>query len=413
MSNREKIIAWRTKWFARICHPDFGPITPETIRQKLGCCVCDPNREAPSPCNDCVEDFLWKRGERINSQCEMKLTTIDKAHTKQITELKRQLADHDSSAINTLRKSNDEKDAEIVTLQTKIAGKDKALDDWEKTYNDRLAEGMADQQIINSLRSDLDAQKQTAQVYLNKALVLINHISNISGENIPEDVRKAMSSFSKTKLAKSYHIDRLLVATKSSQTEESQASSSPGAQRIIGEVNNAISQALDSDPMMTKLAEKLVGAGFMNEIKKLILSKELSLSQVNQFKELFVRDLAIKTRDWFTNREYYGEVKDNFFVRCIDGKIAELENSQCHFAQFKCDKTGEIFGTIVVESNLESSAKFMNNCVRDPPKEVLAFNQRKRDEKRDENKRKKDEKAQAKSSKRRKSEDGASGDKSG
>ena len=73
--------------------------------------------------------------------------------------------------------------------------------------------------------------------------------------------------------------------------------------------------------------------------------------------------------------------------------------------------TAEIFGTIVVESNLESSAKFKNNCVRDPTDEVIAYNQKKREE----NKRKKDEKAQAKCSKRRKSEDqdSASGDKSG
>ena len=112
--------------------------------------------------------------------------------------------------------------------------------------------------------------------------------------------------------------------------------------------------------------------------------------------------MSVKTRDWFTNRPYYEEVKNYFFARCADGKIAELENSQCHFAQFKCDQTGEIFGTIVVESNLESTAKFKNNCVRDSPDEVIEFNKRIREE----NKRKKDEKAQAKNTKRRKSEEG-------
>ena len=414
MSDREKIIAWRTKIFNRLCHPDFGPITPETIRQKFGKCVCDSKREIPSPCNDCVEHFLWKRGERINTQCELKLTTVDKAHTKQVTELKRQLADHDASAITTLRKNITDNEAEILSLQTKIIGKDKALDDLRTEYNDRLAEGIADQDIINSLKSDLEKEKQNSQVYYNKSMVLIGHITKVSGENIPDDVRKAMASFNKTKLAKTYHLDRLLIANKSIQTEVSQSSSSPGAQQIIAEVSNAIDQSLTSDSTMNKLAEHMVKADFLNLLKKFLLSKELSNSQTNQFKELFVRDLAIKTRDWFTNRRYYNEVKERFFVRCIEGKIAELENSQCHFAQFKCDKTGEIFGTIVVESNLESTARFKDNCVRDPTDEVLAFNQQKRDD----NKRKKDEKAQAKSSKnskRRKSQDGdnASGDKSG
>merc|ERR1711963_408829 len=165
-----------------------------------------------------------------------------------------------------------------------------------------------------------------------------------------------------------------------SQTEVSQSSSSPGAQQIIAEVNNAIDQSLNSDSTMSKLAESMVNAGFINLLKKFLLSKELSNSQTNQFKELFVRDLAIKTRDWFTNRNYYNEVKERFFVRCIEGKIAELENSQCHFAQFKCDKTGEIFGTIVVESTLEGTARFKDNCVRDPTDEVLAFNQQRRDD---------------------------------
>ena len=371
-STNDDIIKWRQKWSRRMFTEGSGIVDAKSICDKMPACVCDRNRVIPTPCHQCVVFFLEQRADRAVKECERKLDVVDKANTATVTALRKQLADNDTATIAQLRKSIAEKDTLIEQIRHLNLEKDEAYNNLNDMYTDRLNEGINDERRINEMKAKVESAENNSRVLQNNALILINFIHNVSGETIPDEVKKAISVFSKTKLARSYHLDRIVSAAKGTQTELSQSHPNPGTQAIISEIQTAFSQAVSQGDLMSQFARKMVKHGFLEEIKKLLLSPEISHDDICQFRRLFERDLHIKSRDYFTTQHYYDEVKSAFFPKVNDKYFERLEKNFVFFVQFKCNQTGAIFGVLVCDALLIGSDTFKANATYQVPAAVTA-----------------------------------------
>ena len=107
-------------------------------------------------------------------------------------------------------------------------------------------------------------------------------------------------------------------------------------------------------------------------MKKFLLSKDLAgLTQVIcHFRKMFERDLNVKSRDWYVPRDFYPTIKKICINAIKEGQYDPLPNKLIHFAQFKCNKTGEILGTQVISTVVEAMDEFQEKCSYVVPDEV-------------------------------------------
>ena len=349
-SSNEEIIKFRSKWSKRMTTEGSKIVDAKSIIEIMPACKCDLNRVVPSPCHECVIYFLEFRANHAIKSCEHKLDVIDKANTAHIKQLHQQLAESDSAAVSQLRKSLAESEQLVERLRHLNNEKDEAYNNLNQMYHDRIEDGMNDERRINEMKAKLEDAQSSAKLFQSNALVLINHVRNVSGDDIPEDVKKSISVFGKTKLARSYHIDRMVSTTRYVQTESTQSSPNPGTQQIVEVIQNAFSSAVNDGDLMSQLARGMVGRGFLDEIKKLLLSPEISHEDICQFRRLFERDLSVKSRHYYTTRPNYDEkIKPRFFEVTKARRYERYGRHFVHFVQFKCNQTGVVFGTLVVD----------------------------------------------------------------
>ena len=132
LSRNDRIISYRKKSLKRAIAEGSTLTSGKAIRQNLPPCPCHEEKGLPNPCTDCVEFVLEKKNEHTIRVYEMKLDAIDKANTNQVRALKQQLANHDHSAIEKLRKTIVEKDAELEKWQQKFKKMEQVLKAWDE-----------------------------------------------------------------------------------------------------------------------------------------------------------------------------------------------------------------------------------------------------------------------------------------
>ena len=351
-SSNEEIIKYRSKWSKRMTTEGSKIVDAKSIIENMPGCKCDGNRVIPSPCQECLIYFLEYRANHAIASCERKLDVVDKANTAYIKELKQQLAASDAAGVAQLRKTLADKETLIEQIRHLNNEKDEAYNNLNDMYNDRCQDGIRDEKRIKEMQSKLEDAQSSAKLFQSNALVLINHVRNVSGDDVPEDVKKAISVFGKTKLARSYHIDRIVSTSRFVQTESTQSSPHPGTQQMVQEIQAAFSQAVNQGDMMSQFAREMVKRGFLEEVKKILLSPEISHEDICQFRRLFERDLTVKSRHYYTTRPNYDDViKPRFFEVTKARRYEGFGRNFVHFVQFKCNQTGIVFGTLVVDDD--------------------------------------------------------------
>ena len=99
-------------------------------------------------------------------------------------------------------------------------------------------------------------------------------------------------------------------------------------------------------------AREMVKRGFIEEVKKILLSPEISHEDICQFRRLFERDLTVKSRHYYTTRPNYDDViKPRFFEVTKARRYEGFGRNFVHFVQFKCNQTGIVFGTLVMDDD--------------------------------------------------------------
>ena len=173
----EEIIAFRKKWLRRVTNEGSDLKSGKKIRQNLPCCPCHADQTRPNPCNDCVEFFLEKQSEHTTRITEQKLDMIDKANTKQVKELRLQLANNDNEVVEKLRKVISTREQEAEQLKLELTKLKEAHARLEDQYSDRVNEGITDEGRIEACKKSLETERTQSRVLHENAMVIVNYIT--------------------------------------------------------------------------------------------------------------------------------------------------------------------------------------------------------------------------------------------